>query len=58
MRTYGPPLADGVKRAPPFEMSAVAGKGVTEVLRAALNEVERARVEEAAKHAPVEAWTS
>jgi len=36
----------------------VAGQGVKEVLRAALNEVEASRSKEAAKGAPVEAWTA
>ena len=32
MRTYGPPLAAGAKRAAPLELSAVAGRGVKDVL--------------------------
>jgi GTPase len=58
MRTYGPPIAPGAKRPPPLDLSAVAGRGVTEVLRAALKEVEASRSREAAKGAPVEAWTA
>jgi GTP-binding protein len=58
MRTYGPPIAPGVKRPPPLDLSAVAGRGVKEVLRAALKEVEASRSREAAKGAPVEAWTA
>src|SRR5271163_2450118 len=48
MRTYGPPI----------DLSAVAGRGVTEVLRAALTEVEASRSQEAAKGTPAEAWTA
>jgi GTP-binding protein len=57
MRDHGPPLAAGAKRAPPLELSAVAGRGVKEVLRAALAAIEadRARQAEATKPAP--AWT-
>jgi hypothetical protein len=58
MRTYGPPIAPGAKRAPPLDLSAVAGQGVKEVLRAALNEVEASRARDAAVGAPVEAWTA
>ena len=58
MRTYGPPIAPGAKRPPPLDLSAVAGRGVTEVLRAALKEVEASRSREAAKGALVEAWTA
>jgi GTPase len=58
MRTYGPPIAPGAKRPPPLDLSAVAGRGVTEVLRAALKEVEASRSRQAAKGAPVEAWTA
>ncbi len=43
MRAYGPPLAAGAKRAAPLELSAVARRGVTEVLRAALAAIEAAR---------------
>ena len=58
MRTYGPPIAPGAKRPPPLDLSAVAGRGVTEVLRTALKEVEASRSREAAKGAPVEARTA
>ena len=58
MRSYGPPIAPGAKRPPPLDLSAVAGRGVTEALRAALKEVEANRSQEAAKGAPVEAWTA
>src|SRR5277367_579582 len=56
MRTYGPPLAPGAKRPPPLDLSAVAGQGVKEVLRAALKEVEESRARVAAVDAPAEAW--
>src|SRR5271156_3772575 len=56
MRTYGPTIAPGAKRPPPLDLSAVAGRGVTEVLRAALKEVEASRSRETAERAPAEAW--
>src|SRR5277367_4981567 len=56
MRTYGTPIAPGAKRPPPLDLSAVAGRGVTEVLRAALKEVEASRARETAERAPAEAW--
>ncbi|MGD1017252.1 MAG: GTPase ObgE [Roseiarcus sp.] len=57
MRGYGPPLAPGAKRAPPLALSAVAGRGVKEVLRSALAAIDAdgARQTEATKPAP--AWT-
>jgi GTP-binding protein len=58
MRTYGPPIAPGAKRPPPLDLSAVARQGVTEVLRAALREVEASRSQEAVEGAPAEAWTA
>jgi len=58
MRTYGPSLTPGAKRPPPLDLSAVAGQGVKEVLRAAMNEVEASRARVAAVGAPVEAWTA
>ncbi len=48
LRAYGPPLPPGARRPAPLEMSAVAHRGVTEVLRAALRQVEAARAREAA----------
>jgi len=58
MRGYGPPVEDGVKRQPPIELSAVAGRGVKDVLRAALAavEVERAREKPALEREI--AWTT
>jgi GTP-binding protein len=58
MRTCGPPLAAGAKRAPPLELSAVAQRGVTEVLRAALAAIETSRASEAAEAAPAPAWSA
>ncbi len=43
MRSYGPPVEEGGKRRL-MELSAVSGAGVRDVLRAALAEVERARI--------------
>ena len=50
MRSYGPPLEEGVKRPTPLEISAVSGHNVKEALRAALDKVEadRARAKAAA----------
>ena len=50
MRSYGPPLEEGVKRPAPLEISAVSGHNVKEALRAALDKVEadRARAKAAA----------
>ena len=45
MRSYGPPVAEGQRRAPPLELSAVAHRGVTEVLRAALDAAELTRAQ-------------
>ena len=39
MRTYGPTLSAAGRRPPPHEISAVAHKGLTEILRAAAHEV-------------------
>jgi GTP-binding protein len=58
MRTYGPPLAAGAKRAPPLELSAVAQRGVREVLRAALAAIEASRAREAVGSEPEPAWTA
>ena len=58
MRTYGPPLAKGVRRTPPLELSSVAHRGVAEALRAALTIVETARAQEKTPTTPVPAWTA
>jgi len=42
-------LPEGARRIPPLDLSAVAHRGVSEVLRAALDEVERARAAEKAE---------
>jgi GTP-binding protein len=49
MREYGPALPQGVKRASPLELSAVAGIGVTEVLRAVAAVIDISRAGEAAE---------
>ncbi len=46
MREHGPRLAEGVKRAAPLELSAVAGIGVTEVLRAAAAVIDVSRAQD------------
>ena len=48
----------GAKRAPPLELSAVAQRGVTEVLRAALAAIEARRAREEAEAAPAPAWSA
>ncbi len=58
MRAYGPPLAAGAKRAAPLELSAVAGRGVKDVLRAALAAIDAGRAQEAAAAKPEPAWTA
>jgi GTP-binding protein len=58
MRTYGPPLAAGARRAPPLELSAVAHRGVVEALRAALAVIDTARTLEAKQSAPAPVWTA
>jgi GTP-binding protein len=55
MREHGPELAEGVKRAAPLELSAVAGIGVTEVLRALANVIDASRAEEHIE-APSDEW--
>jgi GTPase len=49
MREHGPALAEGVKRANPLELSAVAGIGVTEVLRAVADVIDASRAQDAAE---------
>jgi GTPase len=58
MRSYGPPLAEGAKRAAPLALSAVAHRGVTDVLRAALEAVDAKRAREAPKAEPAPAWSA
>ena len=58
MRSYGPSLAAGARRAPPLELSAVAHRGVSEALRAALAVIDSARASETKQAAPAPAWTA
>ena len=58
MRTYGPSLAAGARRAPPLELSAVAHRGIAEALRAALAAIDTARARETTQAAPAPAWTA
>ncbi len=58
MRAYGPPLAAGAKRAAPLELSAVAGRGVKDVLRAALAAIDADGAHEAGEAKPAPAWTA
>jgi GTP-binding protein len=55
IRSAGPALAEGEKPRPPFKMSAIAGEGVTDVLRALWRIIDARRREEAAQ-TPQEAW--
>jgi GTP-binding protein len=48
MREYAPTPAKGAKRASPFELSAVAGIGVTQLLRAVADIIDARRAEETA----------
>ncbi|MFZ1962137.1 MAG: GTPase ObgE [Roseiarcus sp.] len=58
MAKLGPPLAEGAKRAPPLELSAVAGRGVKDVLRATLAAIDASRAAEAPEARPEPAWTA
>jgi GTP-binding protein len=55
IRSAGPARPEGEKPRPPFKMSAIAGEGVTDVLRALWRIIDARRREEAAK-TPQEAW--
>lgn len=52
MRSYGPPLPAGAKRPAPLDLSAVAGRGVKDVLRATLATIDADRAAEAAAAKP------
>ena len=52
MRGYGPALAQGAKRAPPVPLSAITGRGVTEVLRATMTAIEANRAGAAQESQP------
>jgi GTP-binding protein len=51
MRSYGPPVGDGGKRAKPLLLSTATQRGVTDVLRATIGSIEARRAEEAAAKA-------
>ena len=55
MRSYGPPLAEGEKRAPPLQLSSAANRGVTEALRSLVRIIDAAKVAEG-RLSPEEAW--
>ncbi|MGO8740146.1 GTPase ObgE [Rhodoblastus sp.] len=55
IRSAGPPLSEGEKPGAPLKMSAIAGEGVTEVLRALWRIIAERRRREAAL-APQEDW--
>ncbi len=54
LREYGPELANGVTRARPHELSAVTGRGVTELLRAAAEAIDANRAHDDAEAATVQ----
>jgi len=56
MRSHGPPVADGGKRARPLLLSTATQRGVTEVLRATIAAVEARRGEEASGAARPASW--
>jgi len=51
MRSYGPPLAQGAKRAKPLALSTATHRGVTDVLRATMAAIEARRTRESAESA-------
>ena len=57
MRTAGPALQEGEKRAPPMLLSAATRSGVQDVLRALAGKMEAAREEENAASPPPAPWT-
>ncbi|MBV8440969.1 MAG: 50S ribosome-binding GTPase, partial [Hyphomicrobiales bacterium] len=56
MRSYGPPVPNGGKRARPLVLSSATQRGVTEVLRATIAAVEARRGEEASGAAKPAPW--
>jgi len=57
MRTYGPPVAEGARRARPLLLSSVTRRGVADVLRAAMAAIEAGRAERARTESEVRAWS-
>jgi hypothetical protein len=47
----------GARRAPPLELSAVAGRGVKDLLRATLAAIDAGRALKAAEARPEPAWS-
>jgi GTPase len=56
MRSYGPTLPEGGRRAKPVLLSTATTRGVTEVLRATMAQIEARRAEEAAEIAKPVSW--
>ncbi len=56
LRSFGPPLAPGAKRAKPLMLSTATRTGVTEVLRATMAAIELRRAGEAAAAAKPAQW--
>ena len=56
MRSFGPPLEPGAKRAKPLMLSTATRSGVTEVLRATMGAIEARRATEAAAKASPAEW--
>ena len=57
IRSYGPPLEPGAKRARPLMLSTATHNGVTDVLRATMAAIESGRAEAAASLTEPEAWS-
>jgi GTP-binding protein len=55
VRSYGPPLPEGLKRRPPMIVSAATNQGVTEVLRALQSVIDKAKAEDE-QRVPAPAW--
>ena len=57
IRSHGPAVEAGAKRARPLLLSTATRNGVTEVLRAAMAEIEAGRAESAQELAAPEPWS-
>ncbi len=56
MRSFGPPLGEGEKRAGPLALSTATKRGVTEVLRATMGKIEARRAQDAASPSVPAQW--
>jgi GTP-binding protein len=57
MRSYGPPLEPGAKRAKPLMLSTATQSGVTDILRAAMGAIETGKAEAAASLVVATPWS-